>query len=203
MKKIVGIFVSTLFISTAFSISVMAGEEENPEIKDVTGDAFGYIDIVSVWFYEKLDDSENLYISMKIFNSSRAKFQQTFAVFWSYKDVKYAISLHLGFSFNNWTKYSSGIFRSRDLGNNQINGTYDFNTGIITWMVPKVFIGNPEKGDVLTDTWSNAFRRVGFIGRIGFTRYMIDAIILRIFGNNMWDYAPERGTYGRDYVIVC
>ena len=200
-RKIVGIFVSMLLLSTIFSASGLAGSEEDPEIVDETGDAFGYIDIDSVWFYEKPAEPEVLYISMKIDNPSESKFQQTFAVFWSHNNVKYAVSLHLGFSFENWTKYNSGIYRRSDLGNNPINGTYDFDSGIITWMVPKEFIGNPGKDDVLTGTWSNAFRRIGFIGRIGFTRHILDAIILRVFGNNMWDYAPEQGVYGRDYIM--
>lgn len=188
-------------ISIIFSSTIYAGDEKNPEIQDETGDAFGYIDIESVWFYEKQEEPNILYICMKIFNSSETLFQQTFAVFWSYKNVKYAAGLHLGFSFDEWMKFNSGISRRRDLDYNRINGTYDFENGTITWMVPKAFIGNPEEGDILTDTWSNAFRRLGFIGRIGFTRYILNAIILRIFGNNMWDYAPQRGTFGRDYII--
>lgn len=182
-----------------FSSAAYAGDEQNPEIEDETGDAFGYIDIESVWFYEKQDEPNILYISMKIFNSTETRFQQTFAVFWSLRNIKYAVSLHLGFSFDEWMKFNSGIYRRRTY--NRVNGTYDFDTGVITWKIPKAIIGNPEKGDVLTGTWSNAFRRLGFIGRIGFTRYLLDSIILRIFGNNMWDYAPEKGTYGRNYII--
>jgi hypothetical protein len=53
----------------------------------------------------------------------------------------------------------------------------------------------------LTGTWSNAFRRLGFLGRIGFTRTYLDLIILLVFGNNMWDYAPNIGEYGLEYVI--
>ncbi len=190
-----------ILISIMFSSIVYAIDKENPEIEDETGDAFGYIDIESVWFYEKQEEPNILYICMKIFNSSETRFQQTFAVFWSYKNIKYAISLHLGFSFDEWTKYNCGIYRRKDLGYTRINGSYDFDNGIITWTVPKSLIGNPKEGEILTDTWSNAFRRLGFIGRIGFTRYILDAIILRIYGNNMWDYAPEKGTFGRDYII--
>jgi len=58
-----------------------------------------------------------------------------------------------------------------------------------------------EKGDILKDTWSNAFRRLGVIGRIGFTRHVLDKIILNVFGNNMWDYAPAEESYGENYII--
>lgn len=198
-KKLICLMLCFFLISIMFSSLVYAGDEQNPEIEDETGDAFGYIDIESVWFYEKQDEPDILYISMKIYNSSETRFQQTFAVFWSFKNIKYAVSLHLGFSFDEWTQFNSGIYRRRSYS--RINGTYDFDTGIITWKIPKTNIGNLEKDDVLTETWSNAFRRLGFIGRIGFTRYILDSIIFRIFGNNMWDYAPEKGTYGRNYTI--
>ena len=83
-----------------------------------------------------------------------------------------------------------------------LSGTYSISDGIITIEIPKDFLGNLKKDDVLTEIWSNAFRRVGFIGRIGFTRVIIDEIIFRVFGNSMWDYAPDKGLgYGRDYII--
>jgi len=200
-KKIITILVSMLFIFTTISITVLAGSEEDPEIEDEIGDAFGYIDIESVWFYEKSEEPDVIYICMKINNASYTTFQQTFAVFWEYKNVKYAVSLHLGFSIKNWSHYSSGVKGKRDYINDPIEGDYDFDTGIITWRIPKENIGNPVKDDLLTGTWSNAFRRLGFIGRIGFTRYILDALILRLFGNYLWDYAPERGDYGNNYII--
>jgi hypothetical protein len=200
-KKVIIILVSMLFIFTTISINVFAGSEEDPEIEDEIGDAFGYIDIESVWFYEKSEVPDVLYICMKINNASYTTFQQTFAVFWEYKDVKYAVSLHMGFSFKNWSHYTSGVEGRRDYINDPIEGDYDFDTGIITWRIPKDNIGNPVKDELLTGTWSNAFRRLGFIGRIGFTRYGLDALILRLFGNYMWDYAPERGEYGNNYII--
>jgi hypothetical protein len=200
-NKIISLTIVMLMISICFTIVIPAGSEEDPEIEDEIGDAFGYIDIESVWFYEKSDEPDVLYICMKINNASYTTFQQTFAVFWEYKNVKYAVSLHLGFSFKNWSRYTSGVEGRWDYINDPIEGDYDFDTGIITWRIPKKNIGNPAKDDLLTGTWSNAFRRLGFIGRIGFTRYGLDALILRLFGNYMWDYAPERGEYGRDYVI--
>jgi len=99
-----------LMISITFTIGVPAGDEQNPEIEDEKGDAFGYIDIESVWFYEKPEEPDVLSVCMKINNASYTTFQQTFAVFWEYKNVKYAISLHLGFSFKNWSKYNSGVY---------------------------------------------------------------------------------------------
>ena len=68
-KKIVPILVSMLFIFSTISITVFAGSEEDPEIEDEIGDAFGYIDIQAVWFYEKSDEPDILYVCMKINNA--------------------------------------------------------------------------------------------------------------------------------------
>lgn len=202
-KRIISVFIIMLMISISLQIPVSAGTKEDPEIEDEEGDAFGYIDIDSAWFYEDEENPDLLYVSMKINEPSEITFQQTFAAFWNYKDVRYSVSLHLGFSVKEWYKFRVGELEESDrrTDHSRINGSYDLDSGIITWIVPKEDIGNPDADDLLTNTWSNAFRRVGFIGRIGFTRHVIDAIILQVLGNNMWDYAPERGNYGRDYEI--
>ena len=48
-RKIVGMFVCMLLITTILPVTVMAGDEQHPEIKDIAGDAFGYIDINSIY----------------------------------------------------------------------------------------------------------------------------------------------------------
>jgi len=141
---------------------------------------------------------------MKINDPVYWHFQQTFAVFWEYKDIKYFCVLHLGFDIGeNWEKYSVGRHPTNkyyDEFHRNLIGSYSISDGVITWEIPKNFIRNPEKDDILTNTWSNAFRRLGIIGRAGFTRYILDYFILRFFGNSMWDYAPDFG-YGEDYII--
>lgn len=200
-KKIVGIFVCMLLITTILPITAMAGDEENPEITDLTGDAFGYIDINSVWFFENEETPEFLYVSEKINGPKEFVPQQTFAVFWTHNNIEYSCGLGVGFRFVEWERFDVVIYHDNDVEIIEVNGTYNLDTGIITCEIPKAIIGNPQTGDVLTGTWSNAFRRLGFIGRIGFTRTVLDLIILLVFGNNMWDYAPGRGEYGLDYVI--
>jgi hypothetical protein len=199
-KKIMGILICMLLTTTILPMTAFAGDPENPEITDRIGDAFGYIDINSVWFFENEETPEFLFISMKINEPSRFVPQQTFAVFWTYNNIEYSCGLGVGFSFNDWKRFDVVIYND-NVEIMEINGTYNLEAGIITCEVPKTLIGNPQTGDVLTDTWSNAFRRLGFIGRIGFTRTSLDLIILLVFGNNMWDYAPERGEHGLDYII--
>ena len=197
-KKIIGFGIVILFFTMVlpFSNPVLA---DDPQITDETGDAFGYIDVDSIWFFEKEDTPDYLYVTMKINEPSFTTFQQTFAVFWTFNGINYACSLHRGFAFKEWDQFRVGFAREKN--NDKVEGEYYLDAGEITWKIPKSYIGDPEKGDILEKTWSNAFRRVGFIGRIGFTRHIIDKIILNVFGNNMWDYAPERGSYGGNYLI--
>ncbi|MDG6219189.1 MAG: hypothetical protein QCI00_07090, partial [Candidatus Thermoplasmatota archaeon] len=157
MKKLSTLFVCMLMIVTILPSTAMAGDEENPEITDDTGDAFGYIDIVSIWFYEQQETPEFLYVSMKINEPSEFKFQQTFAVFWRYNSIRYACSLHMGFSLTQWKHFTAGKDDNKEVEHIDINGTYHVDSGIITWIIPKVYIGDPQHGDVLTNTWSNAF----------------------------------------------
>jgi hypothetical protein len=187
-----------LLTTTILPMTAFAGDPENPEITDTTGDAFGYIDIDSVWFFEKAETPQFLFVSMKINEPSKFIPQQTFAAFWKYNNIEYSCGLGVGFSFDDWKQFDVVIYNDNDVEIINANGTYNLETGIITCEIPKAIIGNPQTGDVLTDTWSNAFRRLGFIGRIGFTRTVLDTIILLVFGNNIWDYAPERGEHGLD-----
>jgi hypothetical protein len=206
IKKIAIICVILLSMNLFFNIFAIAGYYDDPEIEDTLGDAFGYLDIHSVWSYENEENPDILYVSMKISEPVYWHFQQTFGIFWNHNDKLYSCGLHLGFGFGeNWERYSAGHYppnKFYDEYHYNLSGTYSLSDGIITWELQKEFIGKPQKGDVLSKTWSNAFRRVGIIGRIGFTRYIIDDLIYIIFGNSMWDYAPNKnGGYGRDYVI--
>ena len=202
-KKIIGIFMVLLFIISIPLANIVQADDPAPQIIDPKGDAFGYIDIEEILFFEKEETPDILYVSMKISEPSFTTFQQTFAVFWRYNGIQYSCGLHLGFNPKNWELYTAGKYERGKQNQDQehITGDYDFEEGIITWSVAKERIGNPAKGAVLDHTWSNAFRRLGIIGRIGFTRVILDKFILDLFGNNMWDYAPEQGSYGDNYII--
>jgi hypothetical protein len=206
-KKILGLFVCMLLITTILPMTVIAGDEEHPEIKDVAGDAFGYIDINSVWFFEKAETPQFLFVSMKINKPVLYKIQQTFAVQWEYNGLIYGCG-HFIFinilglqnwdagQYDNSAPYGGPNYLSID------NGTYDLSTGIMTFKIPKEIIGDPKPGDVLTKTRSIAFQRPGFLGMIGFSRPMIEVFAELIFGNSLWDNAPDRSDeYGLDYII--
>jgi len=206
-RKIVGIFVCMLLTTTILPMTAIAGDEEHPEIKDTRGDAFGNIDINSTWFSEKTEEPNYLFICMKINQPNQNKIQQTFAVGWEYNGIEYGCSLYISLHIIGWEGWAAGEYINSAPGGGPNyhsidKGTYDKSTGIITWKIPKEIIGNPGPSDVLTKTQSTAFQRFGFLGLIGFSRPIIDLIAKRVFGNSLWDYAPDNTSeYGLDYII--
>jgi hypothetical protein len=65
-KKIIGLFVCMLLITTILPITAMAGDENDPEISDTTGDARMNVDIQKAWFFEDPATPEYLYITLKV-----------------------------------------------------------------------------------------------------------------------------------------
>ena len=205
--KIVGIIIFMLLTTPLVSTTAIAGDEENPEITDSDDDAFGNIDIKSVWFWEKSEEPDYLFVCMKINEPKLYKIQQTFAVFWEYNGTIYGCGTFIGLYIIGWESWSAGEYINSAPGGGpnyfEIDkGTYDKTTGIITWKIPKDILGNPNPGDILIKTWSNAFQRFGFLGLIGLSRPIIDQMAKIFFGNSLWDYAPDKsGEYGLDYII--
>ena len=61
MKKIITILIFMLLISSVLftTCSVLAGDEENPEIVDEINDTdLLFLDIESAWFYEEITEPE-------------------------------------------------------------------------------------------------------------------------------------------------
>ena len=65
--KLLSIFVCTLLFTIPFSITVLAGSEEDPEIVDETDEnVMKYLDIISAWFFEEENQPDYLFISLKL-----------------------------------------------------------------------------------------------------------------------------------------
>jgi hypothetical protein len=204
-KKLIGILVCMLLTATLLPATALAGDEENPEITDPADDAAGNLDINSVWFSEKPGEPNYLFLSMKINTPNLYKIQQTFAVSWEYEGHIYGCGAYIGLYIIGWESWSAGeyINSAPSGGPNYFEiekGTYEKSTGIITWKISKEIIGNPQLGDVLTKTWSNAFQRYGFLGLIGFSRPMIELFFFKVLDIKLVDIAPDAG-YGLDYII--
>ena len=166
-KKIFGILICMLLITTILPITAIAGDENNPEIKDKTRDVrlfgisplapqfpFRYIDIVSVWMYEKENNPENLYISLKLMDlkNPTQKYDAIYVIDWRYKSISYTAVIHI-LPTGPWP-FVTGQWD--DQGNDYVtsvicDGNIDSSTHIITWIIPKNAIGNPSKGSKITN----------------------------------------------------
>ena len=193
-KKIICIFVLTLLITTILPITetVIAGDEENPEIVDVTGDTdLGFLDIESAWFYEKADESDYLFTALKIKDLKEA-FNAVLSIRWAYNDVVYVSGVSTYYYKDK--EFRSGL-RQRATYRQwksmpECIGIFDQNTDIITWKILKSNIGNPQRGNVLTNTEASAVA--------GFPLSFISFFI----GKDYRDFAPDDyGDYGQDYII--
>ena len=193
-KKILGMFVCTLLISTILPITgtVFAGDEEDPEIVDVTGDTdLGFLDIESAWFYEKADESDYLFTALKI-KDLKEVFNAVFSIRWAYNDVVYVSGLSTYYykdkEFRGGLRQRATYWQWKSMP--ECIGVFDQNTDIITWKMLKSNIGNPQKGDVLTNTEASAVAGFPF------------SFIYFFTGKDYRDFAPDNyGDYGQDYII--
>jgi hypothetical protein len=208
-KKIAGLFVCILLITTILPITALAGDEENPEIIDTIGDARPYLDITKVWFYEDPSTPEMLYTIIKITKPSAIPFKQHLVVSWEMNGEHYASMLAIGYSLTQWLAYVSiigrGAFGDPKPIVSDIQGLIDSTKGTVTCIIPKNTIGNPKSGDVLTKTHSQCFQRFGFLGRLGLTplpRYIFfDALGKWQLEDTAPDPVNAEWVYGIDYVI--
>ena len=165
--KIIGLFIFALLIITILPITALAGDPENPEVKDRTRDVklfglftlipqfpFTYIDIVSAWIYEEGNNPENLYMSLKIMDlkDTTQKYDAIYVISWIHKSIPYSASVHI------FPTGPSVLFagQSDEQGNDYVDfvicdGDIDSSTDIITWIIPKNAIGNPSKGSTITN----------------------------------------------------
>jgi len=193
-RKIIGIFISTLFIATILPITgnVFAGDEENPEIIDDTGDTnLGFLDIESAWFYENTDEPDYLFTALKI-KDLKETYNAVFSIRWTYNDVVYVSGLETYYfrdiEFRSGLRQRATYWQWKSMPD--CFGLFDQDTNIITWKILKSNIGSPQKNDVLTNTEASAV--AGF--PLSFVYFFT--------GKDYRDFAPDRyGDYGQDYII--
>jgi hypothetical protein len=145
-RKMISIVATLILLSTWYPFSgiIGAGDENNPEIIDGTGDTpFPFSDIHSAWFFENEVEPNYLYISLK-FQSLWWKWRVERTVYWEFEGVSYT-SYHKVWTIRNedWLLIADDSF-------NDVTGIYDLETGVLTWKIPKSMIGDPQPGDLLT-----------------------------------------------------
>jgi hypothetical protein len=203
-KKIAGILMVMLLITTILPLTVCAGDPENPEISDATGDARANVDLQKAWFSEDSTTPEYLYITIQVV-LLQPQYQGTSqnVVLWTMNNVKYLV-------FGGVGKYLDGVNELYvDVGRagifskfTKINGSMDLNTNTITCKIPKSLIGNPHAGDVLTKTYAGTSQRTPLMEKLGRDAYFITWFFQKLGKSSLgWmDQAPDND-YGRDYII--
>lgn len=161
LNRILYLLVIAQFIIVV-PLSVFAGDEQNPEITDDENDMFEHpyfnipnkslqaIDIVSAWFYEDQNESNYLFMTIKVVNLNYLFFlKSTYLVVWRHDVYVYTASLTIQFL----GLYSVAVIkRSYPTKINLIRAFFDKENNLVTFKIPKNLIDNPQHGDVLTGT---------------------------------------------------
>ena len=203
VKKASSIFIILMLIIIGFSVQISAGDEVTPEIVDEPdSEIVNYLDIISAWFFEKEEEPDYLFTALKMKEINPYHFKQHLTVHWEYNGIPCASGMHIGYGLP-WYDFSAGYGHGWWFQEHyqEITGEYNEETGIIICKIPKTIINNPQKGDVLENTYASAFQRFGFIGRMGFDRAILRSILFLISGKDVVDFAPESIDYGSDYII--
>ncbi len=214
MKKIIGILLFMMLITTTFSAKVIAGDEQDPEIVDETNDLFGiftrnikilnfftklnifkivtfdFMDITSAWFYENPDKPDYLYTAIKLKNLDIINQRTIYAMHWQFEGKNYAVGTHIisnGEIVGFFAGETFGIFNKNRYGPyHDANGSFDLENDIVFFEIQKNVIGDPKPGDVLTktDAWTGL-------------RFIFEPLTIQLGGEVAKDWAG----YGRDYII--
>jgi hypothetical protein len=205
MKKILTFFICLIITSTFFTLNIIAISNNDPEIKDETADTlFRYVDILSAWFHENPDEPEYLYIKMEIRDLSRSWIGGLYQIEWTFNDIIYASFASIGYKGSSIPVGFIGGIYGRGTNNDLFNmpsceGSIDIETGIITWKIPKINIGNPKEDDVLKEPWSKSCFS-GIYGIMAFLRY-IPILAKDLAPTYIDEDGLTRFEYGRDYII--
>jgi hypothetical protein len=217
-KKIVGIFVCMLLITTILPITAMAGDENDPEITDNLNDQFGalvdhptrmrtrialtllqmnsfdFVDIHSAWFYENEFESDYLYAALKLKDLRIITQDAVYSVRWTFNGVAYCVWSHI---YNKGQNISCqvGLDKRFPYGSQDADVTYDFDRDIVTFKMDKKYIGDPQPGNLLIKTWTWTALRFN----------SEPLCLLFSDGELVKDAAPfieNKQDYGRDYQIL-
>ena len=164
---------------------VLAGDEDNPEIEDESGDVpFRFIDIISAWFFEDSEDPDYLYVAIKVRNLQYKQIITGYNFIWTSNGTQYSSLLIT------WSRGENSIYFSGVLGGalSHIAGSCDLLNDIIAMKIPKNKIGAVNAGDVLSRPFVYAIFSP-FGGLLGSFPL-----------NPLADYAPNN-LQGKKYII--
>jgi len=196
LKGFLSLFVIGLFIIFV-PLSVGAGDEQDPEITDDEHDMFQHpyfylpqrsldaVDMVSAWFSEDQNESNYLFITIKVVDLQYLFFlRSTYLVEWGHGDYVYTGRLTTQFL----GLYSiASLQRSYPNRIHIIRAFVDKQHDLVTFKIPKEFIDDPQPGEVLTRT------------RVASTITTTSGYLLDFY--LVFDIAPDHQASGKDYII--
>jgi hypothetical protein len=155
--------------------------------------SYEFMDITSAWFSEDENEPDYLFTTIKIKDLDYTPLRAIYAVRWTFNEKHYGAACHTHSNgkfkwfaagrifglFDNWA-YRKGLIKDIN------NCTIDIEKNIITLKIPKNIIGNPNPGDILTET--NAWTGLRFISEL-FTYP---------FGGEL---VKDPTSYGNNYII--
>jgi hypothetical protein len=129
-----------------------------PIVTDETEDVMGllavlfpqekiaFLDIESALLYEDPDEPDYLYASIKFVDLTMRKWHTIYSIIWEYNGETYELSVH-------YREYGTVATYSTKHGEyaEKINGAFNVDNDIITFIIPKNKIDNPQPGDKLTN----------------------------------------------------
>lgn len=212
-KEITGIALILILISSSLTLSVEAGSEENPEIKDETGEVLSYVDIDSVWFCENPDEPEYLYVNMKLTNYKIFRILQSFEVYFRIDNESYQVIL--------WKYFFPKLFYTfRHITSNgwgeddYIYGIVNKIDSIISWKIPKSLIKDHEVGEHISDINATSIDMVYINPRLNiptkilyFVSKIFNISYLELLTSNLsimeklYGYFQDVINYATDYAI--
>ncbi len=196
LKRIFFLFVIAQLIVIVVPVSVFAGDEQNPEITDDENDMYTHpyfygparslkaIDIVSAWFHEDQNESDYLFITIKVVDLNHLWLRSTYMVEWGHEVYVYTASLSTQF----FGLFSVAVLlRSYPVRIHFVKTIFDKEDNLVTFIIPKNFIDNPLPGDVLTRTRAASTISVAFGNYLDF--YFA------------FDMAPDFQPSGKNYIV--
>ncbi len=213
-KAVICLLVATLFLMPITAVkdgTITSGENkvkidsppapnavcnggDEPEITDAEGDTlFDYIDVLWASFYEDPNESDYLYIELKIANL-KDRIGCVYAIHWYYNGTHYVAGLRNGILiplkiFKQWfcAHYEGRRPVNNTWNNSLCDGYFDLEDSIIRWKIHKSCIGDPKPGDALTNSYVFTAQRISAMGFIPFGRLFA----------SFSDATPD----GKDYIV--
>ncbi len=194
MRKIImGVSICVILL-VAISPMASIALYDNHEITDDEGDTrFSYVDMVWGSFYEKRSQPKYLFVELKIADLKN-RIGTVYAIHWYHNDIHYDVALHNGIMippqmFEHWScNYYNERGKPIDTWNDSYNsGSFDLDTGIITWKILKSCVGDPQTRDRLTTPYGFAAQRISSLGLIPF--------------GSLFKSFADGTPYGTDYIV--